>query len=1145
MRCSTLLAAALFALVPSCGESSDEPDEPARAVDAGDDDAADDDDSADDDSPTVDGGADDDSSDDDVSPPDAGDDDGGDDDVDAGGDDDVGDVDGGPVDVPEPVAEWPEGITLIELDEDGHAELDSTFAGAEPLDALDWARDPDVGCWSQQSDDEFFSAEHVAFALAEPLPEWSEVTVTITPESGREANLYVIEMPATQADVPPAIDSATFCNVPVQLGSPGVPSSVTFRTYAGDTHVMFGVSHRGRFNGNDEAAFTVEVQATPLAEADRCYAEVAEPFKYPSNVRVLSLDTEGKLTAQGDLGQGAPVCDDAFLDDQFCAPTTRLDMFGGNHVFYAIEGGIPDHTVLSVTVIPDPGVDVSLYGSWSGTTNYYVPPNFQAGGCEASYVATFPGASVTKNPGEAESITLNAIDNPYNIFFAVAGTTEQGGTGGYTVSIDTLETGSNDCSEDDYSAVVGLEEWPSAVTPIPVAFSDGVGTASVTGDLADGSPQCTLDWAANSSVACFPLTQSDYFAGNHLFYALEEPPPPGSQVVFRAIPEPGVEVSLLAYRIGATNFLVPPYVPSVVQCEVSHNLVLDHSPNPGVVEEVAFYGGSNPYNFFVAVAGYRGGEASGAFRLEVEITEPPPPHCPESLPGATYPAWPANVERVEVDADGSGSTSGDLSSGSCVNLEFAANSSVACFPSTRFDLFEGNHVMYAVDELLPPHSELTVTVTPEPGVDVNVYGFQSGTTSFPVPPNVPSVPVCEASYPLAGGSNPGEAETLYFNNPTESNSYQVSFVVAGPAEGGTSGGYDIAVQLDTSTVHCEESLPGESGLGDWPARVQTVALDANGEGSVAGDVADGSCSNLGWASNSSVACFPETRFDRFDGNHQLYALAEPMPPNSILTLTLTPAADTDVNLYGYQIGATSYLVPPAVPSVVSCEASYPGHPFVDENPGEVEVISFYNPSETATYNILFAAAGPHGATAGGYTIEAQLQVGSTHCEESLPGQRHASWPGNVAQLTVGPDGLGSTQVSGDLADGACVNLAFAANSAVACFPATQDAAFQGSHVFHAFTMPPGSEATVTLDSANDVANLYGYLTGDQSFLVPPYVPSVISCEASLPPFTNPADDEIRFTNPGSVSRNVLFAVAGESGESAGAFNVTVEVVALP
>ena len=285
-------------------------------------------------------------------------------------------------------------------------------------------------------------------------------------------------------------------------------------------------------------------------------------------------------------------------------------------------------------------------------------------------------------------------------------------------------------------------------------------------------------------------------------------------------------------------------------------------------------------------------------------------------------------------------------------------------------------------------------------------------------------------------------------------------------------------------------------------------------------------------------------FDRFDGNHTYYSLEEPMPPNSILTLTLTPEPGVDVNLYGYQIGQTSFAVPPAVPSVVACEASYPASPFVDANPGELETISFYNPSDTASYNIFYAVAGAHGATSGGYTLEAQLHVGATHCEEALPGQTHSSWPSNVEQLSVGAAGLGSLDVAGDLAAGACMNLAFASNSSVACFPATQDASFQGNQVFYAFVMPPASEATISLTSANATANLYGYMNGDDTYMVPPHVPSTITCEASIPPVTDVASDTIYFQNTADVPRNILLAVSGENGAVTGEFDLNVDVHGL-
>ncbi len=1053
-------------------------------------------------------------------------------------------VDGGSDNTDEPdepvIAEWPEdGVTLIDLDDDGHAELSSTLVDAPALDDLDWAKLPAVACWEADNiSDEFFSAEHRAFALTEVVPQWSEVSITITPAGNNEANLYVIEMPVEQADIPPVIDDATFCSVPVQMGSPGEPSTITLRTYAHDSHIMFGVSHRGRFNEGD---FDVEVQVTPLEAGDRCYADIEQPRKYPSNVSLFELDDSGKAVLSGNLAAGAPVCDNEFLVETTCAPATRFDMFGGNHVFYGIDGGIDDHTVLNITVTPDPGVDISLYSALQGTTSFYVPPNLLVSNCDGAYHATFPGAPTDSNPGESESLLLNAINNPYNVFFAVAGTTEQGSSGGYTITVEAIDTSTNDCEEADIEAVLGLEAWPSNVETIAVETTDGEGTTSVTGDLADGAEQCTLDWAANSSVACFPATENDYFAGNHVLYALEEPPPPGSQVTFRVIPQPGVEVSSYAYRIGTQNYLVPPFVPSVVQCEASYPLALGTPTNPGVVEEVSFYGGSNAYNYFLGVAGYRDGEASGEYEVQVEITEPPPPHCPESLPGATYAAWPSTVELIDLDEDGQATASGDLSDGRCVNLTFAENSSVACFPEPRFAHFEGNHVQYALSEPLPPNSEVTITVTPRDDADVNLYGFQTGTTSFPVPPNIPSVPVCEASYPLAVGTpeNPGEAESITFANPTDGNEYNISFVVASNGSGDYDDAeYDIEVVMNSAEPHCEESLPGESGLDAWPSDVTTVSVDADGNGSVSGDLEDGSCLNLTWAENSSVACFPSTRFDRFEGSHVMYALEDPIPPNSVVSITLTPAEDVDANLYGFQIGEDSFMVPPAVPSVVACEASYPSSPYGGLNPGEAEKIYFYNPSDSAQYNIFFAVAGPTGVDAGSYDVDVHLVAGTTHCEESLPGQQHSSWPGTVTQLS------GSGDYSGDLSSGACVNLSFAADSSVACFPATQDENFEGSHVMYALEVPGASTVDISLTSANDTMNLYGMMIGDDSYYVPPYVPSTIFCEASLPPFDNPEDDVIHFENTLDVPRNLLFVVAGESGVDSGAFDVNVDVAGL-
>ncbi|MBU1429835.1 hypothetical protein KKF91_04640 [Myxococcota bacterium] len=155
-------------------------------------------------------------------------------------------------------------------------------------------------------------------------------------------------------------------------------------------------------------------------------------------------------------------------------------------------------------------------------------------------------------------------------------------------------------------------------------------------------------------------------------------------------------------------------------------------------------------------------------------------HCPASLPGrGALPAWPDDVTLVPLGVP----VAGDLSTGSCVNLDFAANSSMSCFPATQNEHFRGNHVFFALAEPLPPRTIVTLTARPTDGADINLYGYQIGEASFRVPPNVPSCVACEASYAVRA-PNPGAPESISFSNPSYSSSYQIFFAVAGAAEAG-------------------------------------------------------------------------------------------------------------------------------------------------------------------------------------------------------------------------------------------------------------------------------------------------------------------------------------------------------------------------
>ena len=1026
--------------------------------------------------------------------------------------------------------DWPTDIALIDLDANGYGSLATTFEGGQTFTDISWARAPEVGCWSDPLRDEFYLANHKSFAISAPLEGWYDITVTVTPGEGNpEVNPYLVQMGPYQRDVAPFTDPVAFCHSPVQIAGPGEVDSASLRVYGGTHNIFIGVANRGRFNGDDDGAFTVEVQATPVTEM--CYAELERPSKWAPHVELIELDEDGAAAFTSTLADAYPVCELDFLESQFCVPATQFEYYDNNHKFFALDSALPAQTYMTLTVTPNPGVDINLYGAWMATDSYYLPPNFLPGGCDASLTPALwlpgdPQPSPITNPGEAESISFWTSTNPYNYFFAVSAPPGVDlDEAGFTVSIETLSTQTNFCDESDYTQAVGTEAWPAGVTLIDVSG----GYAELRGDLNNGETLCTMDWADNSSTACFPSPQFPHFRGNHEFFAINPPPPAGSNVYFEVTPDPGVDVNIYGYQIGYTNFRKPPNLPGAIACEASYPATLSGDPNPNATESIAFYNPTdNTYNYFLGVATEEGNTYAGGYTIRVTVEEPPPPHCPESLPGAVYPTWPDVVTLVELDDQGHGTAAGDLSTGSCVNLDFAAFSSVACFPATQNDHFEGNHVFFALDEPIPPHSELTITMTPASGVEANLYGYQIGETNFRLPPNVPSVIACEESFEY-NGTNPGEAESITFQNPTDSNSYNIFFAVAGDNLTGTSGAFDIELELATAVVHCEESLPGVSGLTDWPDNVSILSLNAENEYQGSASLDSGACTNLDFAANSSVACFPATQFDKYNGNQVFFALDEPMPPNSVLTISVIPEAGTDVSIYGYQAASNSYSVPPAVASVLSCEESLSyGAP----NPGEAETISFYNPTGNS-YNTFFAVAGVDGLTTGDFDIHIHQVVGTTHCEESLPGSPWDAWPGTV-QLVELEDGAAS--FTGDLSEGSCVNLGFASNSSVACFPATMDSYFDGNNVFYAIKDPiPAGLAvdiSVTATGGEDIA-FYAYAIGTNSFYVPPYVPNTVACEYQ---HRDRAGDSVHFENV-NHPYNYFIAVAGEG--TSGGFQVNL------
>jgi hypothetical protein len=124
--------------------------------------------------------------------------------------------------------------------------------------------------------------------------------------------------------------------------------------------------------------------------------------------------------------------------------------------------------------------------------------------------------------------------------------------------------------------------------------------------------------------------------------------------------------------------------------------------------------------------------------------------------------------------------------------------------------------------------------------------------------------------------------------------------------------------------------------------------------------------DLGFASKSSVACFPATQNEKFRGHHVFFGTQ--LPPRSIVEITVTPKDPSqDVSIYAYEIGTTAHTLPPELSSAVSCEAEHkwdrPKRGKTQDHTRTVKLNAIGNP-----YNIVVGVSGPAAATKGGFTV---------------------------------------------------------------------------------------------------------------------------------------------------------------------------------
>lgn len=144
-------------------------------------------------------------------------------------------------------------------------------------------------------------------------------------------------------------------------------------------------------------------------------------------------------------------------------------------------------------------------------------------------------------------------------------------------------------------------------------------TVAVSGNLSEGTQITDLSWAWNSSVACFPATQSQKFTGNHVLY--QSIIPKYSELEITVIPEDKkANFSIYAYEVGVNNESIVPNLPRCIRCEADHKWdrpwkgkTQDHSRT--VKNLIAI---NRPYKVVVGVVGANG-LAEGGYKLEFKL----------------------------------------------------------------------------------------------------------------------------------------------------------------------------------------------------------------------------------------------------------------------------------------------------------------------------------------------------------------------------------------------------------------------------------------------------------------------------------------------------------------------------------------------
>lgn len=130
--------------------------------------------------------------------------------------------------------------------------------------------------------------------------------------------------------------------------------------------------------------------------------------------------------------------------------------------------------------------------------------------------------------------------------------------------------------------------------------------------------------------------------------------------------------------------------------------------------------------------------------------------------------------------------------------------------------------------------------------------------------------------------------------------------------------------------------------------------------------------SLSWAWESSVACFPETEYEKFTGAHVLYQIDLPSYTEMVITV-IPDDKNANFSLYAYEVGRiTPSNTVPNLKRCVRCEADHLSEFTRKTGPQDhtrwvEDILAIRNP-----YQVLIGVVGANGLAEGGFELKIKM-----------------------------------------------------------------------------------------------------------------------------------------------------------------------------